>query len=84
LTPKDEFLQARRILKVKWPRASGQRDGPAKCFTSGSDYQKAFYSGNLPLFVRGVTLDVIEDDGSPDFDHLYERVRSGGAGGIWE
>jgi len=89
LTPRDQYLQARRVVKVKWPAAIGQKEGPARCFASESDssffaYQRAFYSGNLPLFVRGASLEVVEDDGSPAFNHLYERVKSGGTGGVWE
>jgi L-alanine-DL-glutamate epimerase-like enolase superfamily enzyme len=80
-TPKDEYLQKRRVLKIRWPRPEGSRagrkEGPAWCFTSESDYQRSFYSGNMPLFVRGVTLEVIEDDGSAAFTRLYERVKGG-------
>jgi L-alanine-DL-glutamate epimerase-like enolase superfamily enzyme len=76
-TPKDEYLQRRGVLKVRWPAPPGRKEGPAWCFTSETDYQRSFYSGNMPLFVRGVTLEVIEDDGSPVFTRLYERVKSG-------
>jgi L-alanine-DL-glutamate epimerase-like enolase superfamily enzyme len=75
-TPKEVYIQRRRVLRVRWP-ASGGRRGPAWSFTSETDYQRAFYSGNIPLFIRGVTLEVIEDDGTPAFTKLYERVRSG-------
>lgn len=76
-TPKEAYLQRRRVLKIRWPTSVGRKGGPAWCFTSETDYQRAFYSGSMPLFVRGVTLDVIEDDGSPAFTRLYERVKSG-------
>ena len=55
-TPKEEYLKQRRVLRIRWP------DGRTWCYTSEAAYQQAFSAGSMPLFERGVTLEVIEDD----------------------
>lgn len=84
VTPKDQYLEKRRVLKIRWPAVPGSRQGPARCFLSEPDYQRAFSNGNLPLFTRGVTLEVVEDDESPEFNRLHGHVKSGGHEGVWE
>lgn len=68
-TPKEEWARQRHVLRVRWP------DGRAWAFPHEAAYQRAFYEGNLPLFERGVTLEVLDDDGSPAFQRLYEAVQ---------
>ncbi len=76
-TPKEEYLARRRVLTIRWPAAAGQKKGPGFRFTSETDYQKAFYRASMPRFSHGVTLEILEDDGSAAFDRLYERVVAG-------
>jgi len=68
-TPKEEWARQRHVLRVRWP------DGRAWAFPNEATYQRAFYDGNLPLFERGVTLEVLDDDGSAAFQRLYEAVQ---------
>ena len=48
-------------------------DGRQWHFADDLQRQEAFYFGNLPGFVRGIRLDVREDDGSEDFKALYSK-----------
>ncbi len=57
----------RQIATVVYP------DGKKCHFSSEQQRQEAFYFGDFPGFVRGVYLDVTEDDGSKEFQSLYER-----------
>lgn len=68
-TPKEEWARQRHVLRLRWP------DGRAWAFPNEAAYQRAFYAGNLPLFERGVTLEVLDDDGSLGFQCLYEAVQ---------
>jgi galactonate dehydratase len=36
-----------------------------------------FLAGNQPIFERGVTLEVLPDDGSADWADLHRRVQAG-------
>jgi len=75
-TPKEKYLQKRRVLKIQWPPRTGQKEGLVRYFTSETDYQREFYSGNMPVFARGVKMEVIEDDGSPAFNNLYKLAKA--------
>jgi len=57
----------RRISTVVYP------DGLRWHFAGEQQRHEAFYFGDLPGFVRGVRLEVWEDDGSDDFAGLYAR-----------
>ena len=48
-------------------------DGSRIHFATEQQRHEAFYFGHYPGFQRGVRLDVQEDDGSPDFDELWQR-----------
>ena len=76
-TPQDEYLKKRRVLRICWPPRSRREEARTWAFTRESDYQQAFYAGNLPLFVPGVTLEVIENDGSQEFNRIYSQVEWG-------
>ena len=71
-TPKTLYRQKNRILRISWPGVGKKRR--VWEFTDETIYQRAFYQGNLPGFERGVTLEVIEDDGSLSFRKLHERL----------
>lgn len=57
----------RRISTVVYP------SGTRWHFADEMPRHEAFYFGHLPGFVPGVHLEVREDDGSTDFDRLYDR-----------
>ncbi len=76
-TPKEEYMAKRRVIIVRWPAAPGQKKGPGYRFTHELDKHWAFARGSLPGFARGVTEEVIEDDGSTAFARLHERVLAG-------
>ena len=59
--------EGRRISTVVYP------DGLRWHFAEDLQRQEAFYFGNLSGFVRGIRLEVREDDGSADFEALYSR-----------
>ncbi|MBI4551972.1 MAG: enolase [Candidatus Latescibacteria bacterium] len=75
-SPKEEYLRQRHVLRIRWKGTNG-RPGRSWAFLTETDYQRSFYAGNMPLFVPGVRLEVIEDDKSAAFNHLYERVQQG-------
>lgn len=75
--PKEEFRDRRRILKICWPKSDGGTTR-AWYFTCEEDVQREFYAGNMSLFTRGVSLQVIEDDQSPAFTRLHGRIGSKG------
>jgi L-alanine-DL-glutamate epimerase-like enolase superfamily enzyme len=68
-TPKEEWARQRHVLRVRWP------DGRTWAFPHEPAYQRAFYDGSLPVFERGVTLEVLDDDGSAAFQRLHEAVQ---------
>ena len=71
-TPKARYLEQKRILRIHWPGAgTAQRVWE---FTHESRYQAAFYQGNIPGFEKGVSLEVLEDDGSPAFEKQHQRL----------
>ncbi len=39
-----------------------------------SDLWKYFALGNQPLYERGVRTELLDDDGSPEFDELHARA----------
>lgn len=76
-SPKERYLAKRHVFRVRWPAAPGRSRGMSWCYASRDRHAEAFYSGTVPGFVRGVTLEVLEDDGSAAFTRLYERVQRG-------
>jgi L-alanine-DL-glutamate epimerase-like enolase superfamily enzyme len=57
----------RRISTVVYP------SGVRWSFADEQQRHEAFYFGHLPGFVPGTSLEVREDDGSPEFDSLIKR-----------
>ncbi|MBT6149378.1 MAG: mandelate racemase/muconate lactonizing enzyme family protein [Gemmatimonadetes bacterium] len=73
-TPQADYRRADRIMRVTWPSGGDTRLWE---FTDELYYQAEFYAGSIPGFMRGVDLDVIEDDGSTSFRESHDRVRRG-------
>lgn len=59
----------RQVLLVKWP------DGRRHYFRHESDVQRVFHEGSEPGFERGVSMEVVADDGSDAFNKLYDTVQ---------
>ena len=59
--------EIKRISTVVYP------SGVKWHFANEQERHEAFYFGDLPGFVRGVRLEVREDDGSADFADLYTK-----------
>jgi L-alanine-DL-glutamate epimerase-like enolase superfamily enzyme len=57
----------RRISTVVYP------DGQRWHFATEQQRHEAYYFGDLPGFVRGIRLEIRDDDYSRDFANLYER-----------
>jgi len=72
--PRDRYRQQRRVCRVRWPSLGG-RERIAD-FTDENVYYPAFLEGEYPGFGRGVSMEIIEDDGSTAFESLYEKARS--------
>ena len=71
-TPKDLFLERKRILKISWPGVG--RSKRVWEFTDETLYQPAFYQGNIPPFSPGVDLEVVEDNKSPAFKKRHSTL----------
>ena len=71
-TPKQRYLEGRRILRISWPGAAGGKRNWE--FTEENIYTRVFQQGNIPGFERGVSLEVIEDDGSVGFKEAHEKL----------
>ena len=71
-TPQDLFRRQRRICRVHIPNADGGET--LHDFTCESVYAPAFSEGVYPGFVHGVWLEIIEDDGTDEFDASHKRV----------
>jgi hypothetical protein len=52
-------------------------DGGRTYYRHEDQYREDFLAGNQPIFERGVTLEVLPDDGSPDWADLARRVQAG-------
>src|SRR5262249_17601344 len=59
------------MVRVAWP------DGRQVYFADKSQCQADFLKGNQPLFVRGVRLELLKDDGSAAFARRREAVQQG-------
>lgn len=79
ISPDSAAIEALRLAppKPKVPRVSTvvYRSGVRWNFADEQQRHEAFYFGHLPGFAAGVRLEVREDDGSPDFDDLFQRCR---------
>ena len=71
-SPQDLFRSQRRICRVHIPNGDGGET--LHDFTSESVYSPAFSEGKYPGFVRGVWLEIIEDDYTDGFNADYERA----------
>ena len=74
-TPHNLYRQQRRVCRVRWPSLGGQKQ--TMDFTDENVYYPAFLEGKYPGFVRGVAMEIIEDDGSSAFEKLYEKAIGG-------
>ena len=61
--------EVRRLSTVVYPSGARWR------FSDEQQRHEAFYFGDLPGFVPGIRLEVREDDGSADFDGLFQRCQ---------
>lgn len=62
----------RNLYRVSWP------SGAQVVYKVGHDgLWVDFEAGNQPLFHRGVRLDILPDDGSPEWADLYQRTQQG-------
>ena len=75
-TPKQRYLEQKRILRISWPGAAGGKR--VWEFTDEARYQPQVSQGNIPGFERGVSLEVIEDDGSATFRSAHRRIAARG------
>jgi len=73
-TPHNLYRQQRRVCRVHWPSLGGSEQ--ILDFTDENVYYPAFLEGKYQGFVRGVSMEIIEDDGSPAFENLYENAIS--------
>lgn len=71
VTPPVDKSAGPRIYSVVWEGGRRVRYGACR------GYYNDFYAGNQPVFERGVTLEVWEDDGSAAFKRWRERVKDG-------
>ncbi|MHC4792410.1 MAG: hypothetical protein ACYS8Y_13455, partial [Planctomycetota bacterium] len=58
-----------------WPSLGGREQ--TMDFTDENVYYPAFLEGKYPGFVRGVSMEIIEDDRSSAFEKLYEKAIGG-------
>ena len=75
-TPKQRYRQKKRILRITWPGAGRQKR--VWEFTDEEHYQREFYAGNIPGFVRGVDLEVIEERKSAAFKKRHAELTARG------
>ena len=75
-TPTRRYRQQKRILRISWPGAGGRER--IWEFTDESKYQPVYYKGSIPGFERGVSLEVIEDDGSAGFGKRHAALQERG------
>lgn len=73
-TPRDLYRRQRRVCRVRWTGLGGREK--IADFTDENVYYPAFLGGEYPGFVRGVSMEIIEDDGSAAFESLYEKAIS--------
>jgi galactonate dehydratase len=59
------------LIAVRWP------SGGTSYYSHTMAYWDDFKNGKLPLFVPGVYIERVEDDGSREWSTLCERVSSG-------
>ena len=71
-TPKELYRRKKRILRINWP-GEGKKKRVWE-FTDEFVYQREFYQGNIPGFERGVSLKVIENDGSSAFKKRHKQL----------
>ena len=75
-TPTQLYRNKKRILRISW--SGGGNKKRVWEFTHESAYQQQFYQGNIPGFTRGVSLQVIENDGSAGFKKSHAKLLDAG------
>ncbi len=75
-TPKQRYRQKKRILRITWPGVGRQKR--IWEFTDEAHYQREFYAGNIPGFVRGVDLEVIEERAGAAFNKRHAELAAKG------
>ena len=55
-------------MAVRWP------DGATSYFAYSKQYWNDFSSGRLPVFVKGVRFEYIENNGSREWKELHQRA----------
>jgi galactonate dehydratase len=61
-----------QLIAIRWP------SGASSYYTNAQQYYRAFEGGRLPVFPKGIYLESIPDDGSPEWKNLQLRARKGG------
>ena len=68
----------RQLSVVSWPGRSGDQAGRRTVYVGEEDaLRRDFDLGNEPRFLPGVTMDAVDDDGSPEFDRRYAQAMQG-------
>ncbi|MCD6518589.1 MAG: mandelate racemase/muconate lactonizing enzyme family protein [Anaerolineae bacterium] len=71
----------RNLYRVVWPSGAsviypvGKRGTPTPYKLGNRGVWDDFAMGNQPLFARGVRLEIIPDDGSPEWEELNRRAQ---------
>ena len=60
------------LLAIRWA------SGGTSYYSHTMQFWQDFTAGRLPLFERGVSLESIPDDGSPEWTELQQRAQGGG------
>jgi galactonate dehydratase len=60
------------LVAVRWPA------GAVSYYAYSPQYWDDFRSGRLPIFVKGVRFDYVENNGSREWKDLHERAKKGG------
>jgi len=71
MEPPYEHPKQRHLLAIAWP------DGRKRYFANIQQCWTDAYRGNLPIHEHGAHLELVADDGSPDWDTLQTRAQSG-------
>ncbi|RME63269.1 MAG: hypothetical protein D6790_04960 [Caldilineae bacterium] len=68
-----DFSLPRRLIRYSRP-CGVQIYFPDNSFSRDSFMWNYFRTANQPVYERGVTTELLDDDGSPGFDELYRRA----------
>jgi galactonate dehydratase len=56
------------LIAIQWPT------GATSYYTHAQQYWHEFASGRLPIFLSGVNLEMVENDGSPEWREMRDRA----------